>query len=491
MGETALHSRTVVRWIAAGALLLCACGAEKTAELAPKLAVRGGTAVDASARADYLIDFGDVDVGVQSEKFLFIENMGRAPLVLQPALAHIPFLGEVEAIQQVAPLGSFNVGFVFAPSEEGPATSVVHITSNGGTASVLLTGHGVVRHVDDCVFRVSPTTVACGNVAKGASITATVEVQNIGSAPCALSGGALATETDPAFTSDIDQLAAGGIAVRGQSSLNVTFSPTHTGRAFMGALTFHIAPGSTVIRVPLTGSSIENCELPLDDGSCPITTDPTYVTTTTALYTYDLNEGSATLIGAYHNQFSDVFRMVDIAIDGDGVLFGVSEATTPARLYNINPLTGACQFVAHLPEGVAGRGLAFLPDGRLVAAGNALYVIDRRSAEILETLVPPGNHETSGDIVALPDGMIYWSVATSSASRGDQLVRVDPRTGEVTELGLLPFTAVYGLAYQAPYFFGFTTGGASFVIDPGNASGRGTVQMTGPWWGAASNPTHW
>jgi hypothetical protein len=211
-----------------------------------------------------------------------------------------------------------------------------------------------------------------------------------------------------------------------------------------------------------------------------VATEPVYINTSDTLFSYDPTTGRSTRIGAFLEGGRAVSGgMTDIAIDLSGHMFGVSFAT----LYRIDPTTAECTRVAAVDDQLT--GLTFVSDGRLVGAGEAVSFVDTRTGA-LTPLVPTGEYSTSGDIVGLPDGMLYWTV-----TGGDVLIQVDPNSGDTRRRGSIGVSSVFGLGYAYGDLIGFTSGGRTLVID--DASGRvsDNAALSGTWWGATTNPVLW
>ncbi len=210
-----------------------------------------------------------------------------------------------------------------------------------------------------------------------------------------------------------------------------------------------------------------------------VATEAVYVNTATTLFSFDPNTGVATRIGTFTEGGRAVTSMTDIAIDLDGIMFGGSYDA----LYRINPNTAECRFVAYLDDEMT--GLTFVSDGRLVGAGAGVSFVDTTNGR-LTPLVSPGQYDTSGDIIGLPDGMLYWTV-----TGGDGLVQVDPNTGTARRRGTVGVTAVYGLGYAYGELYGFTSGGQVITIDASSGRSTGEDPLVGGWWGATTNPVLW
>ena len=173
--------------------------------------------------------------------------------------------------------------------------------------------------------------------------------------------------------------------------------------------------------------------------------------------------------------------MVDIAIDLTGNMYG----TTFGTLYRIDPSNARVREIGPTDDSLI--GLTCLSDGRLVGAGAGVYFVDTTTAA-LTTIVAAGRFATSGDIVGLPDGNLYWTVALGD----DHLIVLDPSTGRTVDRGSTDISAVYGLAWYDDVLWGFTSGGLGARIDALDATST-TVRITGSrgWYGATTNPVTW
>lgn len=211
-----------------------------------------------------------------------------------------------------------------------------------------------------------------------------------------------------------------------------------------------------------------------------VATEAVYINTSDTLYSYDPTTGVATRIGDFSAAGREISGgMTDIAIDLDGIMFGGSFTT----LYRINPTTAECTRVADLDDEMT--GLTFVSDGRLVGAGEAVSFVDTRTGA-LTPLVDYGEYSTSGDIVGLPDGMLYWTV-----TGGDLLIQVDPSDGSTRRRGSTTVSGIYGLGYAYGEMIGFTSGGRALVIDETTGRVSDNASLSGTWWGATTNPVLW
>ena len=205
-----------------------------------------------------------------------------------------------------------------------------------------------------------------------------------------------------------------------------------------------------------------------------------YLHTGTELYSWDPDTGTLQIIGAfYRSDDGDVEAITDIAIDGSGLFYGVSYNT----LYRIDGHTAEVWPIS--PIDFPLFGLTCTYEGRLIGGGDGLFEIDTETGAIT-TLVPAGTYETSGDLVGLPDGLLYWAVRD-----GDDLVVVDPSSGVTIARGEIGVEAIYGLGYADGSLYGFTEAGVVIEINPSNGQVVSSTSLPGTWWGATTNPSVW
>lgn len=245
---------------------------------------------------------------------------------------------------------------------------------------------------------------------------------------------------------------------------------------------------------PDAGSSAADADVdPEDAGSPPdaidplVATEPVYLHTNRRLYSYDPMSNVATRIGNFHTESGSLADMVDIAINLDGYIFG---GTANADIFRVDPRDGSCRYVT--TSDMSLTGMTFLSDGRLVAAGEGVAIIDLESGFITEELVGSREHDyrTSGDIIGLPDGALYWAVE-GQIGEGDGLVRIDPQTDEVRFLGSGSVSALYGLGYAYGTLYGFSPEGIVAILDTTTGTVVEQRPLEGRWFGATTNPVLW
>jgi hypothetical protein len=239
------------------------------------------------------------------------------------------------------------------------------------------------------------------------------------------------------------------------------------------------------------GSSTDDSGLPtVDPGDggdsgeieVPVADAPVYANTGTELYEIDPATGAYTLLGAFHDENGSVSSVVDLAIDLDGHMVGANFDF----LYLIDPTNAAVTALCEVETVM--YALTFTDDGTLVAgAGDEVIAYDIEGCRS-SPIVSKTGYETSGDLVGLPDGFLYWTVKGESQ---DGLVQVDPRTGDAVWLGDVGSSDLFGLGYDDGQLYGFGKAGEIVRISP--TSGQGEVLQTAKlaWYGAATNPVVW
>jgi hypothetical protein len=182
--------------------------------------------------------------------------------------------------------------------------------------------------------------------------------------------------------------------------------------------------------------------------------------------------------------------MVDIAIDLNGRMFGgESQPEVGHRIYQIDPETALCTFRFSFDD--VPIGLTFLDDGRLVVAGERVTIVEPNHGSVLLDMVGAEPYKTSGDLVGLPDGRLYWTIRGEISSDPDRLVRIDPSSGAVTVLGSTSVDHIFGLGYANEILFGFTSDGEVAELDPRSGAVLNIRALEGAWWGATTNPVLW
>ena len=368
------------------------------------------------------------------------------------------------------------------------AHGVLHLTSCGlralDVSAIRLSA--AAQHPSDASFDISLPRVAPLTLAPGESIDVDVRFtpSSIGSVTGFVEVVSSAYGSPMAFFPVLGT--GGGCALLMQPSL-LNFGAVPSGQTASrtvvlsnsGSQTCSVATG--VLRLDTTDAMTPLIDVPLSATAFVPAGGDVYIHTGGSLYSYDPTANLASFIGAFNT--TPVTQMTDIAIDLTGHMFGLSG---DARVWSIDPATAAASALFTLPSG--GNGLTCLSDGTLVVAGTSLSVIDPATGQLLRTIVPTGQYDTSGDVIALPDGMLYWAV-----DRGhDRLLRVDPSSGSVTALPpLMGASGVYGLGFAGGQLLGFSASGLALVLDSSSGAITHSQPLSGRWNGATTNPVRW
>jgi hypothetical protein len=196
------------------------------------------------------------------------------------------------------------------------------------------------------------------------------------------------------------------------------------------------------------------------------------------LYRLDPDTKQITTVGTFSNCDGSV---IDIALDKDSNLYG----TTPNGLFRINKTNAACMLVK---SGSYPNSLSFIPAGTLdpnvealVGYNGSNYIrIDPITGNVSDVGdLGPNGFSSSGDIVSVKGGGTFLTVNGDGC--GDCLVEVDPKTGSVIkEWGPLNYSAVYGIAFWAGSVYGFTDAGELFEVTfPNGVLTTTAINVTG------------
>jgi len=214
-------------------------------------------------------------------------------------------------------------------------------------------------------------------------------------------------------------------------------------------------------------------------------TQAIYGDSATTLYSYDPTTQSVTSIAKFKLANGSSVSIFDIAITSNGLMYAVDGS----HLYYVNASTGILSLLPTTGIGAFGdiNGLAALSDGTIVISGNgvALYNVATQS---ITTLLAPGTYQSSGDIIALPDGYLYMAATSRS---NDVLIQINPTTGATVEMGSLGHTGVYGLGYAYGTLYGFDSSGMVFSINPSTGATSNVSNTGESWYGATTNPVLW
>ena len=166
----------------------------------------------------------------------------------------------------------------------------------------------------------------------------------------------------------------------------------------------------------------------------------------------------------------DPDRMIDIAVTADERIYGVtwSSGGSPSKLWGINKDTAKATLIAQIPGG-ANVGLTFGADGTLLGADKSgrTFRVDPATGEVTEIGVWGSGLGASGDIVGTADGKLYGfaDVGGSASEAINSLVMIDPMTGAAEEVGLTGFDNLWGAGVWCGTFYAFRSDGDLLEID--------------------------
>ena len=223
-----------------------------------------------------------------------------------------------------------------------------------------------------------------------------------------------------------------------------------------------------------------------DDDSTAGPTAFMYAHTSSTLFAVDPSTYALTTIGAFSGQ-APLFGVTDLAIDLQGTMWAISFEGS----YEVDPNTAVMtQRGSWFPAEY--NSLTFLTDGRLLAGeGSTLYEIDLTTGAPTSMGTVPGGLVFAGDMVGLPDGLLYCLMAPTANSAQTSLVIYNPSTGQVEDTFSTGQGTMFGVGYAQGTIYGFTEGGIIYSINPANGAATNVASAGQPFWGAATNPTRW
>jgi len=221
-------------------------------------------------------------------------------------------------------------------------------------------------------------------------------------------------------------------------------------------------------------------------------TDPfvVYVHSKDTLYTMDPVSYALTTIGKFNPTTPD--DITDLAVASNGTIFVISKT----KLYTADSTDAHVTFVANLSTTpTAGNvGLTFLPDGDLLATDKSggIRSINPSTGLVHEIGTFWNGFRTAGDLVAVEDGTMYaisdYGPGGNPSFTNDWLIKVDPATGETTQVGQIGVSGVFGAAFINGKVLVFTKTGQIVEVDP--TTGHGTIKADTviEFWGAGVTP---
>jgi hypothetical protein len=178
--------------------------------------------------------------------------------------------------------------------------------------------------------------------------------------------------------------------------------------------------------------------------------------------------------------------MTDLAVASDGTIYTISHT----NLYTADPKDGHVTLVSSVQAcGTYAVALTFTPDGTLYAGDykGAFCKIDpsKKPATVTQIAATLGNGlALAGDIVAIADGTMFGTAQlVSDGSSGPTainniLVKMNPATGQATQIGPTGYPKMFGVAFDNGQVFGFTHDGSGDVVTINPKTGAGTKYAT-------------
>jgi len=137
---------------------------------------------------------------------------------------------------------------------------------------------------------------------------------------------------------------------------------------------------------------------------------------------------------------------------------------TTTDLYEIDTETAAVTHIGPTEQSLS--GLEFSADDRLIGAGDGLFVLDSEQGGISEVLVAPEReYKTSGDLALRRDGQMYWTVWFPTEP--DDLMLFDLETRELTKVGTMARSGVYGISVLENTLYGVDLDGRLLKFNTG------------------------
>jgi hypothetical protein len=223
------------------------------------------------------------------------------------------------------------------------------------------------------------------------------------------------------------------------------------------------------------------------DLACGASCYTVYAHSDHTLFSIDLGSKALTLVGNFNAPMvsgkEDV--MTDLAVAPDDTIYVVSHTT----LYTASASDGHVTKVGDLTAcGQDNVALSFTPDNKLFVADykGQFCQIDYAASPPKVTPIAKlsANMAVTGDLVAVDDGTMYASAYLLSDGSGagtqanNVLVKIDPATATVTQIGPTGFPKLFGVAYAGGQVFGFTHDGTGRVVTIDPKTGTGTVFNT-------------
>ncbi len=212
------------------------------------------------------------------------------------------------------------------------------------------------------------------------------------------------------------------------------------------------------------------------------------------LYAFDPGKSAMVEVGKF--SFNKKKGLVtDIALDQFRNLFAI----TFEDLFKCNPDTAACAWIAKLPAEF--NGLTFIPESLVPGSKTeALIGISEKGAwnwikedgkggmTMKKLGTYGGGWLSSGDAFAVV-GVGTFATLKKKSGGIDSLAKLDPKTGKLLKvIGSTGVKGLFGFAWWADVFYGFSNDGKVYVIDVTTGKATEALQISAPknvkWWGA-------
>lgn len=225
-GRAPLRTGTL---ILGAALALAACGNTETAGTKPKASWQ--FLEDPSGKADFLVEFGKLQIGGEAARIFEVENTGNEELIVLGGAVEAPFSYEIpEGGLRIPVGGKLKLDFWFRPKEarEAPYETIFELETNERKVyRVRLEGRGV-----EGALRCDPGQVDFGPVLKGTSAARTLRCTNEEAVPLSLGLDMIGGRSRRFFTASFKGEEAMRVAVPagGEVEIEVRFQAGSTGK---------------------------------------------------------------------------------------------------------------------------------------------------------------------------------------------------------------------------------------------------------------------
>jgi hypothetical protein len=211
-----------------------------------------------------------------------------------------------------------------------------------------------------------------------------------------------------------------------------------------------------------------------------------YVGSETMFGVADVATRTATVRGTFTDAATgQALTMYELAMGANGELLGIT--SQPAKLYTIDPATGAGTLRATLDHDDAYWGATTAPAGDLESApvvfagtpSGVLYRIDPATGHV--TTVGPfgGSFTVSGDLVWVHGHGLYGTMNSSACD--DCLVTISPTTGQATLLRALDAGDFYAAGSRDGELYVMRGAGECYELDPVTGVTIAQWSMPGAW----------